>query len=562
VPKRPKRPTAPVEAAPATRLVPAIAVFAAALLFRLLAAWQLGSLPLSRTPQLDSAGYLAWAREIVAGGIAWPPYPEHAPGYPFFVAALLAVSDGSLMAVRVGQSVLGALGCVLTARVAARTIDPKAFLWAGLLQAAYAPLIYLETALLAEALLVFLLALTLDLVTGAQNRPTRWLLGGIALGAACVVRPTALVLVAAFFIALLGTLGWRRQARTLALSFAAGVAILVAPVVIQNWRVTGMPIIQAYAGMNIYLGNRPSGDGAARVRPGGEWDRLEGEASRAGATRNDQDRYYLQRTFSEISNQPAAYLRLLASKLWWTLQDDELRDSHSFYFFAAAWAPLGWLPSFSWILALAAAGAVAGRPREPTWLVAYAVAMLATVVLLVLGTRYRIPLVPALIAFAGGGVAAAIDALRSRRWKTAAQLAVVIVLTGAAAEVRRDGLSHNLAEEQALTALSLLQESQLDAAEAASRTAIGTDANSSLAWDALGLVLQRRGLRSDARDAFERAVRINPANATAWLHLGLACEFLRDPGAAMTAYRQALAITPQRAEAIEMYESARRRYRR
>ncbi len=560
--KRPKTSPAPATSAPTSYLIPAIGVFAVALLLRLLAAWQLGSLPLSRTPQLDSAAYLAWAREIVAGGVAWPPYPEHAPGYPFFVAALLALSNGSLMAVRVAQSVLGAIGCVLTARVAARTIDPKAFLWAGLLQAAYAPLIYLETALLAEAVLLFLLVLALDIVTSAQNRARRWLLGGVVLGAACVVRPTALVLVAAFFIVLIRKRGWDRQTRTHALAFASGVAILVAPVVIQNWRVTGMPIIQAYGGMNIYLGNRPSGDGAARVRPGGEWDRLEGEATRAGTTRNDQDRYYLQRTLSEIANQPAAYLGLLASKLWWTLQDDELRDSHSFYFFAAAWAPLAWLPSFSWILALAAAGAVAGRPREPAWLAASAIAMLATIVLLVLGTRYRIPLVPAVIAFAGGGVAATIDAFRSRRWNRAAQLAVVIVLVWAATQVQRDGPSRILAEEHALTGLSLLQEGRLDLAETACRTAIGTDANSSLAWDVLGLVLQRRELRSDARDAFERAVRINPSNATAWLHLGLASEFLRDPDAAMTAYRQALAITPRRAQAIEMYESARRRYRR
>jgi 4-amino-4-deoxy-L-arabinose transferase-like glycosyltransferase len=559
--KRAKPTPAEVDTVPASRVLPAIAVFAVALLVRLVAAWQLGSLPLSRTPQLDSAAYVMWARDIVAGGIAWPAYPEHAPGYPFFVAAILALFDGSLMPVRICQATLGAIGCVLTARIAARTVGPKAFLWAGLLQAAYGPLIYVETALVAESLLVFLLLLTLEIVTAADGRARRWLIGGAALGAACVVRPTALALVAAFLIVMVRRYHWR-DTRRLSLAFVAGVLILVAPVVIQNWRVTGLPMIQAYGGMNAYLGNRPSGDGGARARPGGEWDRLEGEASRAGVTRNDQDRYYVRRMFDEISDRPAAYIGLLASKLLSTFQDDEWRDTHSYYFFAGAWAPLRWLPSFGWILALAAAGAIAARPRDPAWLVAYAIAMLATVVLLVVGTRYRMPLVPAIIAVAGGGLSVIIDAVRSRRWRVVTPLAVVMMVAWAASEIRGDPASHNLAEEQALTGLSLLQEDKVEESEAAYRVAIEIDANSSFAWDGLGLALQRRRLRDEARNAFERAVQINPSNATAWVHLGLAFELLNNPAAALNAYRQALAIMPKRAEAIELYEAARRRYGR
>jgi tetratricopeptide (TPR) repeat protein len=561
LPKRAQPSPSNVETPPAAVVWPAIAVFAIALVLRLTASWQLGSLPLSRTPQLDSAAYLMWAREIVAGGVVWPPYPEHSPGYPFFLAAVLAIFDGSLPAVRVCQSLLGAIGCGLTARVAARTVGTKAFLWAGLLQAVYAPLIYIETALLAESLLVFLLVLTLDLVTGAGDRGRRWLLAGLALGAACIVRPTAVLLAVAVLIVMAARFRGGRLARALPLAFAGGILVVVAPVMIQNWRVTGVPMIQAYGGMNAYLGNRPSGDGAARARLGGEWDSLEGAASRAGVPRNDQDGYYLRRTVDEISDRPLAFLGLLASKLWWTYQDEELRDTHSYYFFADAWRPLGWLPSFGLVLALAAAGLVAARPREPAWLIAYAASMTATAVLLVIGTRYRMPLVPVCIALAGGGLAAMMHAVRARRWATVAQLSAVVLAVWAASEIRNDPASRNLAEEHALSGLSLLQENRIDEAEAAYRLGIQADAGSSFAWDGLGLVLQRRALRNDARSAFERAVQLNPSNATAWLHLGYAHELLRNPAAALNAYRQALAITPQRADAIEMYEAARRRYR-
>lgn len=535
-------------------------VFAVAAVVRLFAAWQLGDLPISRTPQLDSTEYLNWARAIAAGSAAWPPYPAHAPGYPFFLGGLLALFDASLMAVRICQALLGAISCVLTARIAARTVSRAAFLPAGLLQAAYGPLIYLDTALLAESLFMFLLVLSLDIVTTAERNWKRWLLVGAAVGAASIVRPTALVLIPAYAIVMAGRLNWQPRAWPLVGALTAGVLIFVAPVVIQNWRVSGVPMIQAYGGMNVYLGNRPSGDGAARARPGGEWDRPEGDASREGASQAEQDRYYVQRALDEISRQPGAYLRLLGSKLLRAFEDEEVRDTHSYYFFTDAMPVLRWLPSFGWIVALAAAGLLASSRDGLSYVAAYFVAMLLTVVFLVIGTRYRMPIVPPLIVLAGGAIAALFERARTRQWKRFAVVTVAAIVVFAASEWRSDPASRNLSEEWSFTGLSLLQERRLDDAERAYRQAIALD-ESSFAWDGLGLVLQRRELRDEARDAFVHALRINPDNATAWLHLGLAYEFLRDPRAAIDAYQNALKITPMRTEAQEMLSGALSRYR-
>lgn len=531
-------------------------IFAVALALRLVAVTTLGDLPISRTPQLDSAAYLSWARAILENWSYSPAYPEHGPGYPYFLAGILAIVD-SLTVVRVAQSIIGALGCVLIARVASRTLTPKAFVPAGLLQAAYGPLIYLETALLAEGLLIFLLIASLDVATAANGNRRRWLLAGAVLGAAIIVRPTAAILIPAYAFAV-----WQSQRKIdarLAAAMLGAALIVVAPVVIQNWRVSGAPVVQAYGGMNFYLGNRPTGNGMASARLGGEWDALEGLASRAGSARNNQDRYYVSRALDEIGERPGTYVKLVGSKILWALQDEELRDTHSYYFFEEAMPVLGWLPSFGVVLALAAAG-LAAPASNRAWPLASLVAIFVTVVFLVVGTRYRMPLVPPLVAFAGAGVAAVIDRLRSRDVKQAVASIAVIVAVWGAAEIRRDDRSRNLAEEWSFTGLSLLQEGKLEEAEAAYRTAIGRD-ESSFAWDGLGLVLQRRELRASAREALERAVRINPMNATAWLHLGLSYEFLGHSRAAIAAYQKALEITPQRAEAREMLEAAHRRYR-
>lgn len=534
-------------------------VFVVALAFRLVAVSQLGDLPLSRTPQLDSAEYLTWARAIADGSATWPLYPEHAPGYPFFLAGLLKIF-GSLTAVRVAQSVLGAAACVMTMRVTAQVFGARAAVAAGLLQAAYGPLIYLDTAILAEPLLIFLLTCSLALVMTADDKPVRWLFTGLSLGAAAIVRPTALVIAFVFFVAAV-TRSPRRDRTRVAAAFVTGLLLLTLPVIIQNWRVSGLPIIQAYGGMNVYLGNRPSGDGAARARPGGEWDRLEGEASRASATGADADRYYLRKTMNEIGDRPAAYVQLLGSKLLWTISNEELRDTHSYYFFADAMPVLHWLPSFGWIFALAIVGATATASPSKPWLTMYVIATGATVILLVVGTRYRAPMVPAVIACAGAGLMTLVDRARSRDWRGLAAIVAVGLLALGVSMVRRDPASNDFSEEWAFNGLSLLQERQIEASEAAYRKSIALR-DSSFGWDGLGLVLQRRQLYLEAREAFERALQINPENATAWLHLGLAFEYLGNPRRAVDAYAKAVAIVPARQDARDVYESAMRRYAR
>ena len=547
------------------RFASPVTVFLVAVALRLAAAFVLGDLPISRMPQLDSAAYVSWARALVDEPSFWPAYPEHAPGYPIFVAIVLALSGGSLMAVRIVQAILGAIGCVLTARIASRTLTPKAFLPAGLLQASYAPLIYIDTALLAEGLFVFLLIAVLALATSARTR-RHWLLCGAVLGVAAVVRPTALVLLPAFAIVLALRTN-RARAMASAIALAAGTAVVVTPVVVQNWRVTGLPMVQAYAGLNVYLGNRPSGNGMAAARLGGEWDALEGEASRAGADRNAQDQYYIRKTLREIADEPRRYAGLLASKVLWATQDEELRDTHSYHFFERAWPMLAWLPGFGVMAALAAAGLTSAFAKasastrtaadgEGLWLlIAYLAAMLVTVVFLVVGTRYRMPLVPAVIACGGAGVAAVLDRIRSRDWRGVGILAVIVAVTFAACNLRTDAASRNVAEEYAFTGLSLLQEGKIEEAETTSRAAIRMG-DSSFAWDALGMVLLRRQLRNDAREAFERAVYINEKNATAWMHLGLAYEFLGNRPGALDSYRMALRITPERSEAKQLLQDA------
>ena len=356
----------------------------------------LGDLPISRTPQLDSSAYVGWAGALVSNGSFWPVYPEHAPGYPIFMSVILSAFESSLTAVRIVQSILGAIGCVLIARVASRTLTPRAFLPAGLLQAVYAPLIYIDTAILAESVFIFLLILGLDLATAAIGRG-RAFAAGLVLGLATIVRPTALVVVIAFGIVLLLT-RIKRHATGLQLAagFVAGALVVIAPVVVTNWRVTGVPMVQAYGGMNFYLGNRPAGNGMASARPGGEWDALEGEASRFGYGRNEQDAYYFRKTFEAIGAAPGSVCAAPGIEIA-VGRAGRGAARHAQLPFLRRCLAAAEMAAGVWCRARARVRSASSDRAAPggggCWSIS--APTLVTIVLLVVGTRYRLPLLPA-----------------------------------------------------------------------------------------------------------------------------------------------------------------------
>jgi tetratricopeptide (TPR) repeat protein len=519
-------------------------ITAVAFAVRAVVAMQLGNMPLSRTPHYDSLEYLGWAKHLAAGDFHWPAPPPHGPGYPFFLAALLFVSGGSLVAVRIAQALLGALTCFLVARTAARWFGERAGIAAGAMLAVYAPMVWIDASLLAEGLLLTLTAAAVYCVA-SERHPA---LIGLLLGYAALVRPTALLLLP--LLLLFGAKTWRLRAL-----MAAVVIAVITPVTIANYRSTHAFIpIQAFGGMNFYLGNSPLRDGLPSARPGGEWERLEAQAARAGANGAlAEDRYFMRATWSEIGAHPLAWAKLLAAKAVRTLESDEIRDTHSFYFFADAVPLLRFLPHFCVLFALATVGlyVVRVQQRETRFLLLYCAIAIASCTLLVTGARYRMPLVIGLAVFAGAGLERLFALARTRAWRELAPLAIGAAILGTLTLVWRHPPSHNFAEERALTADSLLREDHVDDAEAEARRALAADPNSALAWDALGAALGTRGQRDGAGAAFARAVSLNPDYGRAHIHRGSLATELGDMKTAVAELRRATQIDPRDPNAAE-----------
>ncbi len=326
----------------------------------------------------------------------------------------------------------------------------------------------------------------------------------------------------------------------------------------KSWSTSGAFSLQGYGGLNFYIGNSPLHDGRATFRLGSGWDALNSEAPRAGISDPvAQDRYYVSKALEEIARYRWRFARLLALKSLWLAQAEEARDSHAYYFFASQSPALRSLPGFGVVFPLACAGVVgiAVRVRrrqadgEGTVLLAlYTVAGVASVLLLVVGFRYRMVLVPVLAVAAGAGVDAIARAVSARRLAELGGYVGSGLLAIVVSHVLHDDRNTNVAEEWALTGSALVTEHRLTDAEAAYRRALELDPALGLGWDGLGLTLYDAGRLADARPAFERALEIDPDNSRATFHLALVRERNGELDAAAAGYARALSLSPFDAE--------------
>lgn len=525
------------------------AVFAVALLVRLAAGAQLADAPLFQSPQLDSLEYLTWARQIAAGNFVWPVPPPHGLGYPVFLGLLLSLFQGSLDAVRLAQGFLGAGTCLLTALVASRAFGGRAGIAAGLVLAVQGPLVYTEVSLLAEGLLLFLLAGALAVFFLVRPPLVRGTGAGLLLGLAVLVRPTALALLP---VLAAGLLFEKREERRLTAGAAglllAACLLVVGPAVWKISRANDAFVpVQGHGGLNFYIGNSPAGEGLPGKRLGRGWELLETEALRAGhRSPSDQDRYYLRKARSEIAARPGAFLGLLASKAAWLTQAEEVRDTHSYAFFRSQSGLLRLLPGFGLLLALAAAGVVAavrqGTPRPV--LLGSLIVFAVTAVFLVVGSRYRLPLVPVLALYAGLGVIRLADAVRTRRPRDLAVLGVAALSVWGLSHVRRHEPTHVFAEEWTMTGASLEKKEDWAGALAAYEKGLAADRDYVPALEGIGRTRIKQSDFRGAEEVLRRALQIEPDSQRAHHYLGVVLQQTGRTEEAIGELRASLALAP------------------
>ena len=201
------------------------------------------------------------------------------------------------------------------------------------------PLAFVETSLYCEGLLIFFMLLSMYIFTTRRATASGVVAAGVVLGAAAIVRATALVLLPVYVgILAVDATSWRLRWRRVA-ALAVGTACLVVFVAARNASdPSGSFQLQGFAGLNFYIGNSPAGSGTATMRLGAGWENLWGEASRAGLISPGVAGPLLRSKdiWRDMTGTRGALSGSSRSKAMWSVQADEIRDSLSVHFFAEA----------------------------------------------------------------------------------------------------------------------------------------------------------------------------------------------------------------------------------
>ena len=573
------------------------AIFAVALIVRLVHVWQIGASPFADLLLGDSAGYDRWARRLAAGDWLGSEVFYQAPLYPYLLGVVHAVLGSDVAVVRICQAALGAGSAVLLAAAGGRFFSPRVGIAAGVVLALYAPAIFVDATLQKSVVDVFLLAGLLWLLSRTLDGPPparRWVGIGAVLGALCLTRENALILVAALGIWLWLERRERRDWLRQAALVAAGVMLVLAPVALRNGVVGGeWHLTTSQFGPNFYIGNSADADGAYRPLRYGRGDAaFERDDATALAeadvgrdlTPAGVSRYWVGRAFDDIAAAPGRWLLLLARKTAMTLNAVEAIDTESQYAHAEHSLPLaatGWLTHFGLLVPLAAAGIAVTWPQRRRLLSLYLMLGLyaASVIGFYVFARYRYPLAPFLVLFAAAGGDHLVQVARRTATLAHAPLVAAVVLVSAAgANWPLLSKDHMRAASYNNLATAYRERGDLQRAVELYETALTLDENYAQAHSNLGSALAAGGeperaiehygqaiaadpdtgdlrynygnallaanLYADAAEQFRAAVKAWPEDAEAHNNLGIALASAGRMAEAAEAFREAVRLDP------------------
>lgn len=473
--------------------------------------------------RLDAATYHRLAVQIAGGDLALGSEPYIvSPLYTYFLGGLYGLFGVGAWPLRVVQLALGLATTWLIIRLGRRLVGGPWPWIGGLFYAAYAPAVHYEALVAVATLFAFLFALLLDRATALLRRgdlrARAWAPVGALWGLAALARPNALLLLAPIGLVLLWA-SWPRWRRALvpALALAVAGAAVIAPVTARNVAVSGEAVLITKAGgINFYVGNGPGADGTYRVPPEvrgadsvelqHELFKAKAEAATGGAMAfREVDRYWMARTWEHIGADPMAWLGLLAFKAAIYANAQELPNCYSLGLMRELNPILGSLPfGYGLLFPLALPGLFLllwRRDPAAAFVVLAALTLAASVILFHVISRYRFPVVPALIVAAAATLQALWRWGQERRW---VPLLVAAALVGATSAATARPLFAEFVEDE---------------------------------WFKLGYAHHIRGQLDAAEQAYRRALAIQPEHLSSHKNLALLFEKRGDVGKAVVHWR-------------------------
>lgn len=471
--------------------------------------------PTFQMPVMDSLEFSAWGYQIAHGKLLWTALQNHPPLYAYFLALIFTAVGFNLVAVALIQYVLFALSTALLYLVVARTTNKAIALICSFIMAAYWFFVYANTFVFSENLCLFLDMCFLYALVSFKDDLKKYILAGLILGLSVICRPEMLFFLFLFPFWLAAKNLPIKDGVKYFLAVTAMTLLIMAPVILQNYRISGEMRLRSQVGANIYMGNNPAFKGTnAGVEIGKDWETFISQPDAAAQRRVGEagaDKYFIGATMKIIGQDPLGWLGLIASKTFSILTGREFLRTEDVYVYDYHMIRTPYpLISTKMIYLLGMLGVGVGLFQFRNLLIFYLLLVTyAPAFFFPLKTRYMMPNMPFMIVFAAIAVYHLISIIKNRQSGPAlGAVAALAVLVLASYYNPLDLKNPDVSETYYGIAKNYAMRSQF----------------------------------ASAVDFFKWTIKVNPKNISAYNDLGVLLMNLKDYQGALSYFNQAMAI--------------------
>lgn len=520
---------------------------------------QLNRSPVAEMVIEDSRTYHNWAATIAGGDWVGDQVFTALPLYPYLLGLIYTIFGVSIPTARVVQILIGTTNCGLIYLLGRRLLTPAVGLIAALLTAVYGWLIVYDSAILSPVMITFFAALLLLTLLRLRDRQASWPLwaaAGVLAGLTVTISGHSLL----FILLAAGWIFFPGHRWQWALSFLAGVAIILGLVAYRNWKVGNDWVpLTAHGGINFYIGNNPHARGVFEpppiLRSGGATLQRDAETiARRALGRplkpSEVSAFWFGQGREFIKTHPGQFIRLLGRKFTIFFDQLEIADVIHPAFFVR-WTPILKIPFpvFGWIAPLALLGLIlAGRRwRRLILLYLFIAGYVLSTVFYFVNSRYRLPLVPFLLIFAAYAVCWGVERVRKRKWKTGLSALAGLVLLVWWVNPQLFGEPRfrlNLGAGYNHLGTYFSQQGDLERAREEFAEALRLEPQRPEAHYNLANILFRQGEAETAEAGYREAIRRNPYYESAHLALALVLEQRGESKEATRKYREIIQNLP------------------
>jgi len=408
-------------------------IFLTAFSIRLIYLEQIKSNPFFVPRSMDPLFYHNWAVSIACGMTEKAAF-KGLPFYAYFLGLIYKIFGINVYIARLVQILIASLGCGLIFVLGSKIFARKIGLLAAMTAVFYKPFIFYDAMIIGTSVTVFMYLLSLWAVIRFTESVSirKALIAGLVIGLSVLCRPSILLFPVAFIL-LYPRKNLHKSIKT---KFIKTSMFIFLPVIVvlgiisfRNYLVSNdFILMSSHGGLNFYIGNNIEATGKFHAPPGvgRQNDKMLENAHRIAEKStgrslkfSESARFWSNKAYKFIFNNPRQYFFLVCKKVYLFWQGGEISDFRNIKFFER-FSGLLKLPlvSFYFIVAWSVIGICLSYylGKHVAVLRIFLFSNMIGIIMYFVNSRYRLPMVPALLIFASYAFFRLVSGLKNRRF--------------------------------------------------------------------------------------------------------------------------------------------------